>query len=236
MAKYKINLPSKEKLSRLQQAIGYEFKDMSLLELALVHKSAGEGRENSPSNERLEWLGDRVLGLLTAEYLYADHPTFAEGVLTKHFNRCVSGTNCAHSAEKINLQECVIVSKSVAQHQGVNENILADAYEAVIGAVYLDGGKKNAWKLVKLAIDTAAQIPSDERNYKSLLQEWLQKRGFDAPKYEVVDRKGPDHAPVFTIEVSAMGQSVRADAGSKQHAQQIGAKEFYEKVIKHVAD
>lgn len=233
MAKIKLELPDENELMGLQTAIGYEFKDKSLLKLALIHKSAGEGRDNFECNERLEWLGDRVLGILTAEYLYDNHPTFDEGNLTKTFNKCVSGANCAVSARKIALQKLVVVSKSVIQNQGVNDNILSDAYEALIGAVYLDGGKENAWKLVDLAIQAASEAPDDGRNYKSMIQEWLQKRGHEAPRYEVTNREGPDHAPIFTVEVSAIGQSVSAKAGSKQVAQQICAKEFYEKVIKN---
>ena len=233
MAKLKLELPDDAELKELQNAIAYEFKDKSLLKLALIHKSAGEGRDNFECNERLEWLGDRVLGLLSAEFLYANHPTFEEGNLTKAFNKCVSGANCAVSARKINLQKLVVVSKSVMQNQGVNDNILADAYEALIGAIYLDGGKDYAWKLVELAIKTASEAPDDGKNYKSMLQEWLQKRGHDAPKYSVVNREGPDHAQVFTVEVTAIGQSLCAKAGSKQVAQQICAKEFYEKVIKN---
>lgn len=213
----------------LEAEIGYRFKDISLLQLALVHKSAGDGKSGFESNERLEWLGDRVLGLLVAKKIYDEYHSIEEGGLTRIYNNIVNGDNCAHAARSISLYKYVKVSKSITNLEH-NDNVLGDAYEALIGAVYLDGGLQECGKLIERAITSSKEHQKGKHNYKSLLQEWAQKRGFEMPRYTLVSRTGPDHSPEFIIEVEVNNNSAQANGSSKQIAQQMAAELLYLKV------
>ncbi len=213
-------------LSDLQSAISHEFSNLELLQLALVHKSAGEGKSGFESNERLEWLGDRVLGLLVAQKIYDNYPSVEEGELTRIYNNIVNGGNCAHAARAIGLYEYLKVSKSISNLK-TNDNVLGDAYEALIGAAYLDGGKKACDFLIDLAINSSDKHQKGRHNYKSLLQEWAQKRGFEMPKYTLISREGPDHAPAFVMSVKVNESIAQASGASKQIAQQKAAEILY---------
>lgn len=216
-------------LKDLEAAIGYVFGDINLLKLALIHKSAGDGKTGFESNERLEWLGDRVLGLLVAKIIYHEYQTIEEGGLTRIYNNIVNGENCAHAARLIGLHHYIKVSKSIISVEH-NDNVLGDAYEAIIGATYLDGGLAACDKLISLAIESAKLRQSSNHNYKSLLQEWAQKRGFDMPKYHLIGREGPDHQPLFLMEVAIGNERAQASGSSKQIAQQLAAEILYSKV------
>jgi ribonuclease III len=219
-------------LAKLEIAIGHKFADISLLRLATMHKSAGDGMAGFESNERLEWLGDRVLGLMSARHIYLNYPSIEEGGLTRLYNNIVNGTNCAEAARKIGLYKFMVVSKSIIDVKS-NDNILGDAYEAVIGAIYLDAGMAQCQKLIDLAIECAKTGGSGNRNYKSLLQEWAQKRKFDSPLYEIINREGPDHAPNFLVRVTIGDKSAEAHGSSKQSAEQIAAQTLYERVSQY---
>lgn len=216
-------------LAQFEQEIGYKFKNKENLQLALIHKSAGEGMAGFKSNERLEWLGDRVLGLMSARFIYTNYPSIEEGGLTRLFNNVVNGTNCAEAARKIGLDKYMHVSKSIENVHG-NDNVLGDAYEALIGAIYLDGGMDACQKLIDLAIECAKTGGNSAKNYKSALQEWAQKRKFPSPAYEIISREGPDHAPNFLIKVCVDGKCAEANGSSKQAAEQIAAQILYERL------
>jgi ribonuclease III len=215
-----------ERVAALQVRLGHVFRDQALLMRALTHKSAGDGQRGFQHNERLEWLGDRVLGLMAAERLHALHARDAEGELTRRFNAIVSGANCAVAAQALGMDGLVAVSKGIGATQGLSgTSILADAYEALLGALYLDGGFGAATVAFDAAWDagheTAFTDPS--RNPKSTLQEWAQKRGHAPPVYEVLDRDGPDHSPVFTVRCVLGRRTIEAAGPSKQAAERSAA-------------
>lgn len=222
-------LDTSPSLTDLQTAIGYTFKNSEFLMLALIHKSAGDGKSGFESNERLEWLGDRVLGLLVARGIFDEYQTIEEGGLTRIYNNIVNGDNCAHAARSIGLHNYLKVSKSILNLE-TNDNVLGDAYEALIGAAYLDGGLLACTKLIELAVRSSKEHQKGKHNYKSLLQEWAQKRGFNMPEYSLISRAGPDHAPSFVIEVKVNDIAAQAKGASKQIAQQTAAELLYMKV------
>ncbi len=222
-------LDTSPSLTDLQTAIGYTFKNSEFLMLALIHKSAGDGKSGFESNERLEWLGDRVLGLLVARGIFDEYQTIEEGGLTRIYNNIVNGDNCAHAARSIGLHNYLKVSKSILNLE-TNDNVLGDAYEALIGAAYLDGGLHACTKLIELAVRSSKEHQKGKHNYKSLLQEWAQKRGFNMPEYSLISRAGPDHAPSFVIEVKVNDIAAQAKGASKQIAQQTAAELLYMKV------
>lgn len=214
-------------IAALERKIGYIFKDKTLLRRALIHKSASDGKAGFINNERLEWLGDRVLGLLSAKRLYDLHPSFDEGNLTRHFNNVVNGDNCARAAHDIGLDTLVQTAKSIKIGTLASESVISDAFEALIGAVYIDGGLDACVALIDYAFSNAGNS-SARKNVKSELQEHLQKQGLDAPKYEILERTGPDHAPKFLVEVTANNKSAQAWGSSKQMAEQMAAQLFIE--------
>jgi ribonuclease-3 len=214
------------KLQALQEKIGYQFSDRSLLERAFTHKSRGDGQPGFAHNERLEWLGDRVLGLMAAERLFERQGRAEEGELTRQFNAVVSGKNCAEAARSIGMAELMVVSRGFsADAVAENDSILGDAFEALMAALWLDGGRPAVQGLFELAWEAGQQEPSGlHRNPKSALQEWAQKRGFPPPVYQVLERDGPDHAPRFVIEVKAGTHVATAEGSSKQNAERAAAQ------------
>ena len=200
------------------------------MERALTHSSA----RADASNERLEFLGDRVLGLIAAERLYALYPDEPEGALALKFNALARGETCAAAAEAAGLAEHIILAKSEAGSGGRHKvAILSGACEAVIAALYLDGGMDAARHFVDLYwTEFFAALNSDMRDPKTVLQEWAQSRkGNGAPVYKLAGREGPDHAPRFEVEVSVSGQEPEiGTGGSKREAEQDAAKKMLEKL------
>ncbi|PWE18035.1 ribonuclease III [Marinicauda salina] len=219
-------------LDLFQDEIGYRFGGAGLLELALTHASHGDGRARSQSNERLEFLGDRVLGLLAAERLYEAFGEMDEGGLAHRLNAIVNKDACARAAERCNLGAALRLSPAEERLGGREKpSILADACEAVIGALYLDGGLEAARDFFERYwgedLDGLLRRPKDP---KSRLQEWAAQRGLGTPAYETVGRKGPDHRPVFTVSVSLPGAGEATGEGaSKQDAQRAAAAALLEK-------
>jgi len=211
-------------LTDLENRLGHRFADPAFLTRALTHASASERK----SNERLEFLGDRVLGLIVAEKLYAAYPDDPEGVLAVKLNALVRRETCAAAAEAAGIANHLILASSEAGSGGRQKAaILAGACEAVIAALYLDGGFAAArgfieryWK------DAFTTLGADLRDPKTALQEWAQARkGGSPPQYRLVKREGPDHAPRFEIEVSVSGEEPALGAGaSKREAEQAAAK------------
>lgn len=191
--------------------------------LALTHASApGEA-----SNERLEFLGDRVLGLLIAEWLYEDDPGASEGALAPRLNALVRRETCAAIGAAIGLGEAITVASS---ERGALRNtaVIANACEAVIAALYLDGGLDAARRFVRRHwAEAVGSLEADMRDAKTALQEWAQGAaggGRGMPQYNVVERTGPDHAPRFVVEVAVTGLSpARGTGGSKRQAEQAAA-------------
>ncbi|NSX53932.1 ribonuclease III [Parasulfitobacter algicola] len=211
--------------------IGHDFKRPEILIRAVTHASISSPTRDD--NERLEFLGDRVLGLVMAEALLEADRNASEGQLAPRFNALVRKETCADVARQINLGDVLKLGRSEMISGGRRkEALLADAMEAVIAAVYRDAGFDAAKALVlRLWGDRINRVEADARDAKTSLQEWAQARGQTPPAYVELSRKGPDHAPIFTIEVQlSSGQTAIATAGSKRHAEQAAAKALLEKV------
>lgn len=211
----------------LETAIGYRFRDGLLLEQALTHATAAKA--NGPSNyQRLEFLGDRVLGLAVAAMLFDAFPKAKEGELSKRLSGLVRRETCAAVAADWGVAGYVKMKASQAALGTGKSAILADVCEALIGAVFLDGGFEAAQSLVRRSFGErmrARHRPAQDP--KTTLQEWAQARGLPTPIYRTEERSGPDHAPRFTISVEVGGfTSTTADAGSKRAAEQGAAEAF----------
>jgi len=210
-------------LSELQTRLGHIFRDKDLLTRALTHASVS----STVSNERLEFLGDRVLGLVIAEKLHHLFPDDPEGILALKLNALVRSEACARAAEKIGLGEFLILASSEVASGGRRKSaILAGACEAVIAALYLDGGIAVARDFIeKIWEEQFSGLSRDMRDAKTALQEWSQaKKGGAAPAYKLIKREGPDHAPRFAVEVSVAGQEpVTGEGSSKREAEQAAA-------------
>ncbi len=211
-------------LGRLATVLGHRFGEPALLEQAVTHPSATSPAR--PDNQRLEFLGDRVLGLIVAEALLAAYPGEAEGALAPRFNALVRGETLAEIAVEIGLGEFLRLGRSEATGGGRKKKaILADAMEAVIAALFLDGGMAAAQHFVLARwqgrIEAQDEAPMDA---KTRLQEWAQGRGMAPPAYAVTGREGPDHAPRFTIEARLeSGETTAGQASSKKQAEQVAA-------------
>lgn len=218
---------TRENLTIAQEAIGYVFKDRALLDMAMTHPSAlqpNQGAEHS--NQRLEFLGDRVLGLVIAERLYARRPGEREGRLAPRLNHLVNKKACAAAALHKGLDAFLILGTSERQNGGAaKENILGDMCEAVIGAIYLDGGLKPAQRFIETAWAPLFNANTTHiRDPKSLLQEWAQANRFDLPDYIEAGRDGPAHAPTFRVDVRVGGAHKATGEGpSKQEAERVAA-------------
>lgn len=218
-------------LIALQKRLGHDFADPGLLLRAVTHSSmTAPGRED---NQRLEFLGDRVLGLVMAEALLRADRAAAEGTLAPRFNALVRKETCADVARDIDLGAALKLGRSEQMSGGRRKQaLLGDAMEAVIAAVYLDAGFTAAQRLVLrlwgARIDT---VEDDAKDAKTALQEWAQARSLGTPDYVLIDRSGPDHAPVFTIEVRLPGKrSARATAGNKRQAEQTAARSLLDQL------
>lgn len=218
-------------LAAFQARLGHGFAKPDLLLRAVTHASITSAHRDD--NQRLEFLGDRVLGLVMADALLKADPNAPEGLLAPRYNALVRREACADVARQIDLGAVLKLGRSEMKSGGRRkEALLADAMEAVIAAVYQDAGFEAARATVlRLWGDRIGNVADDARDPKTALQEWAQGRGEQPPAYVEVAREGPDHQPVFTIEVRLeSGQSERATAGSKRHAEQAAAKALLEKV------
>ncbi|WP_045391858.1 ribonuclease III [Falsirhodobacter sp. alg1] len=212
-------------LRALQDRLGYEFKNPEYLLRALTHASISSGTR--PSNERLEFVGDRVLGLTIAEALFRADRTAAEGQLAPRFNALVRKETCADVARATGVGEALKLGRSEMMSGGRRkEALLGDAMEAVIAAIYLDAGFEVARDtILRLWGDRIALAATHARDAKTALQEWAQARGQQPPRYTELDRSGPDHEPVFIVEAHLdTGETERASARTKRAAEQAAAK------------
>ena len=211
--------------------IGHQFSDPSLILRAVTHASMASA--NRDDNQRLEFLGDRVLGLAMADALLKADAKAAEGLLAPRYNALVRRETCADVAREIDLGAVLKLGRSEMKSGGRRkEALLADAMEAVIAAVFVDAGFAAAQAVVlRLWGGRIGAVAEDARDAKTALQEWAQARGEPPPSYVETDRSGPDHQPQFTIEVRlASGPVEAATAGSKRQAEQAAAKALLRKV------
>lgn len=217
-------------LLHFQSRLGHQFRKPDLLVRAVTHASIGTATR--PDNQRLEFLGDRVLGLVMAEALLSADEGAREGQLAPRFNALVRKETCADVAREIGLGDVLKLGRSEMLTGGRRkEALLGDAMEAVIAAVYQDSGFEAARALVlRLWGGRIAAVEPDARDAKTSLQEWAQARGMPPPVYEEAGRSGPDHAPQFTVRVKlASGEAAEATAGSKRVAEQMAARSLLER-------
>ena len=212
-------------LKTFETRIGYAFRTPELLLRAVTHASISS--TTRPDNQRLEFLGDRVLGLVMSEALLGADTAASEGQLAPRFNALVRKETCAEVAREIGLGDVLKLGRSEMLSGGRRkEALLGDAMEALIAAVYLDGGFDGARALVlRLWGARIGQVEQDARDPKTSLQEWAQARGMPPPTYSEEAREGPDHQPVFTVKVQlANGSAESSRAGSKRVAEQAAAR------------
>lgn len=221
-------------LDKVQDIIGYHFHDHNLLLLSLTHRSYSYSQsQNNKSNERLEFLGDSVLGLVIAEQLYNDHPDFFEGELTKTKALLVSETTLAELAIDCGLNLHILLAHEEDRSGGRERaSIVSDAFESILGAIYLDGGLDAARDVVlRLIYIHKEKVLSDSsrRNFKGELLEQIQAQGNGMPRYDVVSEEGPDHAKIFTVVVNVGGEIIGHGKGnSKKEAEQKAAADAIE--------
>lgn len=211
---------------RCEQRIGYVFHDKELLRSALTHASGA--RHRLASNERLEFLGDAVLGLVVCELLYRRYPEYHEGDLTRIKSMVVSRQTCAKISLELNLGEFLILGKGMASQSPVPPSLLSDVFESLVAAIYLDGGEGAARGFIEPLVDpevTMAVSGESGDNYKSRLQQLAQRQFGTTPSYALVDEKGPDHSKHFKIAAQLGGKSHPPAWGrNKKEAEQRAAQ------------
>jgi ribonuclease III len=217
-----------QQTSIIEEHLGYSFKDRSHLMLAFVHRSfINENREVHQHNERLEFLGDAILGTLISDYLYRFLPTTSEGQLSYLRSRLVEASSCVHYVQSLNISSYLLLGKGERMNDGRGrDSILADLFEAIIGAIYLDGGMEAAKQFLfkKFSGQIDAILKTPLRNWKALLQDYCQKKFQQTPIYHVLQETGPDHSKMFQISVWINQQELGKGTGaSKKEAQQEAA-------------
>jgi ribonuclease-3 len=213
------------RLERCQQRLGYQFRDVQLLEAALTHASGADHRLSS--NERLEFLGDAILGLVVCEQLFTQFPDQLEGDLTKLKSVVVSRLTCAKISQALGLREFLVLGKGMTTHPAVPPSVLSDVLESLIAAIYLDGGMEPAREFILTYFDPeieSAAAGDTGGNYKSLLQQFAQREHGVTPTYHLIDEKGPDHSKCFRMSAQ-IGRDRYAPAWgrSKKESEQRAA-------------
>lgn len=221
----------------IEKKIGYQFKDHSLLLLAFVHRSfVNENRSFSKHNERLEFLGDTVLGLAISDYLYHTLPDIPEGDLSFLRSRLVDASSCVSFVQKLEVEPFMLLGKGERLNWGRGrETILADLFEAIVGAIYLDGGLTPVNQFLfghfSKEIDAILKMPIS--NWKALLQDYCQKNFHQTPLYDVVSSSGPDHHKQYRVKVTILGKELGVgDGNSKKMASQAAAADAMDKLKK----
>lgn len=216
--------------TKLEARLGYRFADPDLLDRALTHSSAlSPANRTERSYQRLEFLGDRVLGLVVADMLYRRLPKASEGELNRSLVTLVRGETCAAIARSLEIGLELHLGDSERRiGSAENDGILADAAEAVIGAIYCDGGYGNAYDFLERMLgDSISYAVALRPDAKTTLQEWAQGKGLEPPSYSVAEKTGPQHEPEFTIEVNLAGyEPLRAVGASKKFAEHKAAEAF----------
>jgi len=214
-------------LASLEERLGHRFRDRTMLVTALTHASVADRRV--ASNERLEFLGDAVLGLIACEHLFRWLPERLEGELTKIKSHVVSRQTCAEIAKELGLDECILLGKGMGPRSALPHSVSAAVLESVLGAIYLDGGLDAARGLILRMLEPRmdkASRTGHQYNYKSVVQQSLTALGLAPPTYVVLDEKGPDHAKCFEVAVMSGERRFPACWGaSKKAAEQLAALE-----------
>lgn len=227
------------KLSQFEKKIGYQFKNKEILLQALTHSSyAYENHQNNRAdNEVLEFLGDSVLGLIIADFLCASYPDLSEGDLSKLKSAAASTSSLSYFAHRIKLDKQILLGKGEERSGGRRKKtILAGAFEALIAAIYLDGGLEEAKKFISTHLKFLFKKIDVEKffinNYKSALQEYFQKENLSAPVYKTITTKGPDHKKIFLVEVFSEENSLaKAKGRSKKSAEKKAAQKALKNLL-----
>lgn len=210
---------------KAEKALGHRFKDPELIGKAITHASVAETRLDS--NERMEFLGDSVLGLIVSERVYHRYPTLLEGEMTKIKSTAVSRQTCALLARQLGLDELLVLGKGMQRSEAMPQSLAAAVFESMIAALYLDGGYAAAEKFIGPLLDPLierAAASGHQENFKSVLQQHAQQNDLDTPAYRVLDEKGPDHSKCFKIGVEIGARKFEASWGqSKKQAEQAAA-------------
>ena len=218
-------------MEKLQKNLSYQFSDIELLSKALTHRSVSK-----QNNERLEFLGDSVLGSIISEELYSRHSNIDEGQLSRLRSHLVRGNTLANLAKKLDISENLRLGQGELKSGGFRrESILADTFEAILGAIFLDSDYLTVKKVVlNLFSDLLNEVKSEEslKDFKTQLQEMLQKKGYDLPKYELIQTKGKDHNAVFYVSchVEALKIKVEKNAKSIKRSEEACAKSILEEI------
>jgi ribonuclease-3 len=223
-----------------QKVIGYTVRNKKLFLEALLHRSFLQFQtkpHQRVSNERLEFLGDSILDLIVGKYLFNRYPNAEEGELTKIRSRLVNRKALVVYARELELNRFMFMSTSAEQAVGKgNDSILADAYEAIIAAIYLDGSFEEARRFVERQVLAAVNkgiLSTSDDNYKSMLLEYAQGHGYGIPRYGIVKEEGPDHDRVFTVEVTLADECIGSGSGrSKKEAEQQAAEQGLEHILR----
>lgn len=214
-------------IDRLEKLTGHRFRDKERLKRALTHSSVQDSEQGN--YERLEFLGDRVLGLLVAEMLYQFFPQASEGELSIRLNGLVNAHTCADIAREMGLPDMIYVGFEMKNFEGRRLiNMHADVVEALIAVMYLDGGLKSVRPFIQRYWQSRAkQMNAGRRDAKTELQEWAHMQGNVQPHYQIIKRSGPDHDPVFMVEVSIAGFAPEIGQGSsKRYAERMAAEKI----------
>ena len=216
----------------LQQNLNYEFKNINLLKNALTHSSYANEMRSSSSNERLEFLGDSVLSIIVSDYLYDRYPNLPEGELTRKRAALVCEKSLCGFSRELKIGEYLLLGKGEENNGGrERDSILADAFEAVLAALYLDGGMEVAKNHVMRFVlrDEKNHTEAAFKDYKTLLQEIIQRNPEESVTYILTDEKGPDHNKEFTVEVRLNSNTIGTGVGkNKKQAEQMAAKQALE--------
>jgi ribonuclease-3 len=213
-------------LQKVQQAIGYTFRNSRLLAAALTHASIADCRLQS--NERMEFVGDAILGMVVCNELYRRFPSYLEGELTKIKSAVVSRRICAQISRELGLMDCLFIGKGMNDRSQLPSSLAAALYEALIAAIYLDSGElETVRQFILMTMDkhiTQAAETQHQRNYKSQLQQYAQQALAGTPLYDLLDEKGPDHSKCFEVSVVIAGKRYASAWGpSKKEAEQKAA-------------
>lgn len=210
----------------------YSFRDSSLATLALTHRSAGK-----PNNERMEFLGDALLGAIVAEMLYETHPKASEGEMSRLRAQLVNGQALAEMARELELGDHLKLGSGELKSGGFRrDSILADAFEALVAAVYLDGGFEACRNTVRgLFADRVTALPRSSKDAKTRLQEWLQAEGWPLPQYELVGTEGEDHARIFDVNCVVM-EPMAVTAAGRGSSRRLAEQDAAEMVLSRLLD
>jgi ribonuclease-3 len=219
-------------LEECQQLLGHRFSDLSLLKSALVHASGADSR--LASNERLEFLGDAILGAVICALLFDRYPEYLEGDLTRVKSAVVSRRTCARISRELGMDRFLVLGKGMGDSSQAPESVLADMFESLVAAVYLDGGFESARTVVIQHMDKEVEATVSGHvgiNYKSMLQQIAQKQFGRTPTYTLIEEKGPDHLKCFLVAAKVGSRQYEpAWGGNKKDAEQVAAKNALEAI------